>query len=769
MMKVEDLFKAKASSPLEMAMLYDGRVGFVVPEYQRQYDWSEANIKRLYYDTLNGFERLSKSASANAFTFLGTVILVKENTKEEDFSGESVAIVDGQQRLTTLALFSCALIEALRRFSDFEWPSSVDDNVKKWLNAEVDDRLFALYECAIGSQKVTPSKTFPFPRIVRRGDFRGRSKLNSDYQSPISRFLNGFPEYFESESIEYVPPALGEGTDAKNLAKNYQLVRDLISCLNDNDWFEDTECEQFDIKWVDRTQCRNLFERLPDFIKNDGDRNRAIAIITKHPEFHGLVRTLLFSAYFCNCIVLTRVTTEDELAAFDIFDALNTTGEPLTALETLKPRVIKFENDYNGKYAGSKSAIAFEVINQNLDQRFAETSKKQTETKDLIVTFALYLEGKKLSKDLAAQRNFLRQSYDSAEKTGTVYAQKFIESLAEMAKFRRYYWEKGGIEELSLFHGNETVDNIQLFVSLISDMKTSMALPILARYWGSDLKQIGDKDFLLALKAVIAFIVLRRAATGNTAGIDSDFRALMTTGDGSRKFGFCAGVDHKNPVPSIKELKEGLRILLEYKLKTLTRSDWVNKASANPLYEQSRELVRFMLFTAAHQAMPSETSAGLWNKIGVKPDPNNNVFLNYNTWRGEHYATVEHIAPETAPKKGWDTGLYEDNILRHTLGNLILLPAKENSAIGNDSWKKKKKFYLALTETSKMGQKKRIEEAEAAGIKFSKATQNILEEGDRLPLLDPLRSVENWENEIVSMRSKNIAELCWDVIWPWLN
>ena len=73
MKKVEDLFKARASSPLETAMLYDGRVGFTIPEYQRQYDWSENNIIRLYFDTLNGFQRLSESADANAFTFLGTL------------------------------------------------------------------------------------------------------------------------------------------------------------------------------------------------------------------------------------------------------------------------------------------------------------------------------------------------------------------------------------------------------------------------------------------------------------------------------------------------------------------------------------------------------------------------------------------------------------------------------------------------------------------------------------------------------------------------
>ena len=86
MKKVENLFEARASNLLETTMLYDGRVGFAIPEYQRQYDWSEENINRLFHDALNGFERLTQSTGASAFTFLGTLILVEEQTKEEDFS-----------------------------------------------------------------------------------------------------------------------------------------------------------------------------------------------------------------------------------------------------------------------------------------------------------------------------------------------------------------------------------------------------------------------------------------------------------------------------------------------------------------------------------------------------------------------------------------------------------------------------------------------------------------------------------------------------------
>ena len=772
MKKIEHLFRAEAASPLETAMLYDGRVGFVIPDYQRQYDWERENIKRLYYDTLNGFQRLADSSNANAFTFLGTLILVEEKAKEPDFGGESVAIVDGQQRLTTLTLFACALTEALRRhIQDLEFPKGIKAHTRDWLQAEVNERLFSLYACAVGSQQVTPTKTFPFPRIVRKEDSRGRSASSSEPRSPIGRFLHGFAKYFVSEKVDFLPPALGGGTDAKKLAGNFQLVRELVIKLNDRGWYEDIECEQFDIEWARRSHCRKLFERLRDFVRAEDEQNKAIDSIINHEEVHDLVRTLLFSAYFCNCIVLTRVTTEDESTAFDIFDALNTTGQPLTALETLRPRVINFEEKQKG-YAGSDSWTAFDDINRHVDQRFLETNKKQSETKDLIVTFALYLEGKKLPRDLAAQRNFLRRSYDSAAKTGARSARQYTRSLANVAEFRRFYWDKHGIGELARFHRNESVDEVQLLMSLISGMKTSLALPILARYWQPNIKHDGEKDFITALKAVVAFIVLRRAATGGTAGIDSDFRAIMAPSVGrgaSRKFSLCAGRDLKKPALSTDDLKAALKTLLDHKLKTPTKKTWVIQAAGNPLYEQSRELARFMILAAANQAIPSQNVPGTWTKSGIKTSPNTNDFLNYKTWNGKHYATVEHIAPREMPKHGWNKKLYSDNILRHSLGNLILLPAKENSAIGSSSWPKKKKFYQALTAMSEDEQKRRIDEATAAGIRLSQSTVKLLETGVRLSLLDPLRDVDEWNSEVVSRRGTNIAELCWNMVWKWLN
>ena len=53
--KPDNLFEAKAESLSGTMGSHGGLVGYVVPEYQRTYDWKEDNIKRLLEDLLSGF------------------------------------------------------------------------------------------------------------------------------------------------------------------------------------------------------------------------------------------------------------------------------------------------------------------------------------------------------------------------------------------------------------------------------------------------------------------------------------------------------------------------------------------------------------------------------------------------------------------------------------------------------------------------------------------------------------------------------------------
>lgn len=75
---------------------------FVIPAYQRLYSWQERQCRELWLD-------LHRAAKADASHFIGTLLYSHE---DPDPAGrQRLAVIDGQQRLTTMTL----LLEALRR------------------------------------------------------------------------------------------------------------------------------------------------------------------------------------------------------------------------------------------------------------------------------------------------------------------------------------------------------------------------------------------------------------------------------------------------------------------------------------------------------------------------------------------------------------------------------------------------------------------------------------------------------------------------------
>lgn len=70
---------------------------FVVPVYQRNYDWKEANCKQLFYD-------ICKVINTKNEHFLGTICFKSYNSHER-------SIIDGQQRLTSITLLLKALYD----------------------------------------------------------------------------------------------------------------------------------------------------------------------------------------------------------------------------------------------------------------------------------------------------------------------------------------------------------------------------------------------------------------------------------------------------------------------------------------------------------------------------------------------------------------------------------------------------------------------------------------------------------------------------------
>ena len=758
MQPVSDLFTAKADNFESTMTCHSGNVGFRVPEYQRTYNWSEENIKRLLEDCLNGFYYRSLSENGS-YTFLGTIILVLEKS-EPSFDGNSLSIVDGQQRLTTLILLCCVLIEEL--FSQQDHVCHLQESTANWIEREIDFICDRLFDCVSGQLR-NRGAIKEFPRIVRVSeDNRAFSPTEAEYRSVIAQSLKHFADSYRQNKPTFPSIQIENGLEACRLFQNYKYIKDQVKlsiCEDDNtldiEHQNELEHNQIEHKNLHKSGLRNLFEKL-DTLPDEAKKNSAIKDIAKKTDSSGLIRIVLFSHYLLKSVILTRVETNDEDSAFDIFDSLNTTGEPLTAIETFKPRVISFARQ-NINNSGYKTEEHFKRLEENLNH--VEIDKRQMATKELLVTFALYLEGHKLAQNLAVQRAYLRAKFEGAENPDLKC--RVVQSLADIAEFQHTYWNRDSIQALDHPSSSETSDWLKLCCTFLSEMRTRLAIPIMTRYWVQYRQDQNLTAFPDAVKALTAFLVLRRSITGNTRGIDSDFRKMMGK--------LCIGLNDSNSLLSLDNFKKMLREYLAVpRIGVENKETWVARVCEVPLADHSRPLCRFLLFAASHNARADQENQGLLRREGVVPS-DQLAFLDIRKWQDDKYATVEHVAPESNSGGGWDEKIYSRSHTRHTIGNIILLPQKENSSVGNAPWAKKKIFYRVLVAETEPERNNLFEQAKKEGLDFKKQTKNLLEKQGRLDMLDPIANVTEWTESIIQKRTKNILELAWDIIAPWLG
>lgn len=772
------VFETETDSFWGVMNSHNRAAGFRIPEYQRMYNWKpEPQIKRLLEDCLNGFFYFSRSGDdkVDKYTFLATIILVPEKSKDaSSFGGTSLSIVDGQQRLTTLMLTCCALIQELRSLLCRTDLGSLGQTTVQWIKEEVEHVCDELFSCVIVQVPIR-GQIFRFPRIVRaEKDYRAATTRDSDYKSVVAGFQMNFSKFY-TRAVPNPPNEKGDGVEEKLFFQNYDYIKEQIRGICEekgkSNSKRDIEYEQIPQKSFEKNPLRHLFKK---FNAPEPDQNRIISDITKNSKSSGLIRLLLFSHYLMDRVILTRVETPDEASAFDVFDALNTTGEPLTAIETFKPLVIRFEENEIGRYQDSDSEISFNKIEEYL-KRYPE--RQQTTTRDLLVTFALYLEGRKLSRDLTSQRAYLRDIYKGSSKE----KRNIVESLAHVAEFRKNHWDSNSIPNLPATQENEI---LKLCIKTISDIKTSMTLPVLTRYW-VEFKQKDPNKFIDVVKAVTAFLVLRRSVTGGTSGIDADFREIVKRDSWNDNVSICIYYlytdpnnpdkeywvhDHSKslPLPDPADLKTKLREILDERVDIRDKCTWVEKAAKQGLAKHSIALCRFLLFAASHNAEVDQKTPGLLTRDNVIPSAINN-FLSFENWCDKNYATIEHIAPQSQTGANWDKAIYQNQYIRDTIGNLTLLPKKENSMISDSSWEKKKLFYAALSSNSREQREDFLSEAKKGGFRISKISEDLIRSQVRLYMLSPLTEVKKWDGSLIRRRTRNILELVWDEIAPWLS
>ncbi len=105
--------------------IINGTMQFVIPVFQRDYSWTEAQCEQLWKDVFQ-----IAAAESNRGHFLGSVVYIPTGDSSAGFT--RWLLIDGQQRMTTLALLMAALRDHIR---EIEWKGDEDGPTAKKIDA----------------------------------------------------------------------------------------------------------------------------------------------------------------------------------------------------------------------------------------------------------------------------------------------------------------------------------------------------------------------------------------------------------------------------------------------------------------------------------------------------------------------------------------------------------------------------------------------------------------------------------------------------------
>lgn len=767
-MQIEDVFGAVPKSVLQY--LCENGQGLYVPAYQRQYSWDKSKIERLVEDISHGFSMLI--SHEDAITFLGTIIAIHDTQYltvnplvKGDVPSRVMTIIDGQQRLTTLLLINTVLHDSIRvRASAIK---DSEDAEKVWLFEEC-MKVAGLLAKTFEEDKDYGDGPFRYyPRMIRAyDDSWSRKKDKAEYKSPVGRYLHLYGQHCRDKADKpfkfELPPETAEHPKHKKLGDGRKAVQNMLSAIASGD------ASQLEFPSFDSMLGSKSFQDI--LVKAEfPEEVQKVIQAEGNAAYKELLRLVLFANFVLTRVAVTTVTAKNEDYAFDMFESLNTTGEPLTAFETFKPRVIHFEG--LERYENTKSYEYMQAAEAYLEG-FTKTDDKQDATSRLIVAFASAERGEKLSKRLSDQRRFFKECFD---KFGDDAKRAFIRHLSHTALFVQHSWPDALAKTPSIQSAEEAAtDEVLLCLDAMRAIKHSIVLGPLVRFYSeirkadAEARKVAVDEFVEATRAVAAFSTLWRASRRGTDNIDMHYRNLMAQGCAAVGMPpLCRvasnGADH--PAPKAELLKAALRHVLKVEGKIATKDDWVKAAARLPAYQNQRDITRLLLLAAAHDSAVDKATPGLTvaGKVDLLP------MLNFKQWHANGSQTVEHIAP-AVQSDGWEEQLYEDAETIHRLGNLTLLPHSENASLSNGSWDRKRLIYKILSAETADELDLLLNHAKAQDINIGMGTAELLAESRYLPMTKAISTVEGaWTLDLVDKRSTRIAELAWSRIAPWVG
>ncbi|WP_165225789.1 DUF262 domain-containing protein [Aquisphaera insulae] len=738
-------------------------LAYYIPLYQREYSWDAVNVNQLMEDICRGVTNLIDDPGT--IHFMGAVILLRENDvarniQPQDHRALPVAIdnvIDGQQRITTLALLACVLYQRI-----YELVRKLPkDEVYDGLREEAKIRTSLLLNMFSEDLK----RGYPSRKpIVIRGSVDGwalsdptDASYKSDFSKYIAKVIRAISEAEKSGGVASFPARPKSSLVGSNLRLMLQWLK-RVEDSHEEDGNEDDE-EFFPTAWsiLEKIEQRHVWSydrpELKSIVTNRSDP------LTKHEKIVcSLVQLFSFCHFLFRCCCLTLIKPVRETWAFDMFQSLNATGTPLTAVETFKPLVV---NKFGGTFKGSAAEGNLQRVDKLLDA-FKSAVQKGKLTNEVLTTFALAYDGSKLGKQFSVQRAKLIQWFNACETQEA--RDEFLRIFGDLADYwlRIVQFDRSKPQPLNELTDSTEAPLATLCCLYLQDAGHRMANTILSRFYSPVLREEEGAvdDFVAASEAVAAFFTLWRSSHSNR-GLDDVYRVLMRGAATEPAFSWKSDVR-----PTVGSLKSFFRAKLAEK-GIAAKADWMPRAQEYCSYDHATSVCKFMLLICAHDTMADPAEPGLMKAAKAGTSPN---YLRPESWVSLDFNSIEHVAPRSQSGTAWDAAFYElDRV--HRIGNLSLLPTEINCSASNRGWAEKLIYYKHLAEPDLDATKELSQEAESLGIALSDSTITMLREATHKHHIVPLVNIPTtgvWDWAFVERRTERICSLTWDRLWPWL-
>ena len=744
--------------------------GCYIPAYQRAYAWNRKNITRLFEDVMHGIRQIT--SRPNTISFLGTIIAIHDNRFQTvkpiyrtEVAPRVMTIIDGQQRICTVVMTNIVLHDYISRAVKQIQGRAVKHLA--WIHEECDQVLKKLKDTYLLDQSDDGNCSY-YPRVIRAHlDVWSLQRNQAKYESPVAKLIWEYINFSESGNDSQFNLNLGNNQRYKSVQNAFHIIQNEVKriCQSHIDKYDFPNL----VKMTHESSEGIWNSALPDEVTQyvyEASNSRP------YKHFCNLLRLLIFARYLNHRMAVTVVTATNEDDAFSMFEALNTTGEPLTAFETLKPKVV--EREQLSKYEETESYTWVTQIEEYLN-RYHKTDDRQRFASDMLVHFALLETGTRLQKTLKQQRYYLHNEFDKLTKDSSLEKNRsFLKSLATLASFLDNLWNAEAGTKPDFASLNIEDEEALVGFQVLRELRHSITIAPLCRFYQHLIEAEGEtdrtkrtEDFIAAIKATTAFSILWRGAKGKTRNIDSHYREIMRSGVHScpepiPPLARC--INGISGFPLIDEYKKALCLVLQGRGQIQTRDEWVSQSSRIAIYEDSKVLTRFLILCASDDTIPHRTDDGLLEKArsGINSLPT------LKSWNDTAHLTVEHVAPKS-PLMEWDTAIYDDAKTVNTLGNLILLPKEVNEIIGNKSWKHKKSMYSLFSAETPEEFSERKTKLQSVGLNFAQTTGEVLANAKYLGLCKSVALYDNdWALDIIQRRSRCLAELAWDRLEKWL-